>query len=504
MALLERRTLRLLQVNPMLCQMTGLTTDELLERNLLELFAHDKDRPSIKALRECARSKRAVAVRVAHTDGQVLRAELRFKMEKGGGGRQLFAVLRPLMATVQREDGSHELALPPTGDETLRHVTDVFGVAEDESAPAEGEEELRAKLAEKERLLQTLSRELRTPLASICSFAELLVDRKQADRETKEEFAQIILKESERMGRLLDDLLDLEQVEGRRVKLAPKEFDVRDAASDARDAARELAEERGIEIRGSFGSKPRWIYADRDKLSQVLMNLLGNAIKFSPEDSVVELRVRPGSKKERVEIAVTDMGEGISAEERERVFEPFHRPEQGEGGQAPGTGLGLTLCRELVRLHGGLIWVEAGHGGGSTFRVELPGLEEAREFMESERERREERERKREERRIAAEREKVRIAKEKAKGLRPASAASLPPLTGTGAVDIGSAQTGSATRDGLPSLKPAAQRGCAAPTACRPSARRRSTATREAGAAAAGRPTPTRSRPSATLSSVFR
>lgn len=462
MALLERRTLRLIQVNPLLCQLTGRTTDELLECNLLELFVDGPESPSVKTLRECARSKRAVAVRLAKKGTDGLRVQLRFRMEKASGNRQLYAVFRPIDTLSEEsyeqlvrggvEAGSH-------GDSEEEPSQDSFADDEDSDGDSdgdgdEGDDALRAKLAKREKLIQSLSHELRTPLASICSFAELLVDRKNADRETKEEFAEIILRESERMARLLDDLLDLGQAKRERLEMNPKEFDVRDVASDARDAARGIADDRGIEIRGSFGSTPRWVYGDREKLQQVLLNLLTNAVKFSPEDSVVEFRVRPGSQKDRVEISVSDAGDGIPADEREHIFEPFHRLE-GESSSTSGAGIGLALCREFVRLHGGLIWVEGSQSGGSTFRVELPGLEEARQLMEDRRTRREEAERKEQERKAA----------QKKKRTEPGtadrgSASSLPPLSGTSAFgDALRPPSSGGSRESLPGLRPSSTVG---------------------------------------------
>jgi anti-sigma regulatory factor (Ser/Thr protein kinase) len=135
-----------------------------------------------------------------------------------------------------------------------------------------------------------------------------------------------------------------------------------------------LAASASVHITRLWGEEPRVLYADRDKVQQLVMNLLANAVKFSPEGGRVDVIVRDGSAPGRVEIAVKDRGPGIPADDLDRIFEKYHQAGDASGG----TGLGLTICHEIVLLHDGQIWAESQPEKGSLFRVDLPGAAESR------------------------------------------------------------------------------------------------------------------------------
>jgi signal transduction histidine kinase len=169
---------------------------------------------------------------------------------------------------------------------------------------------------------------------------------------------------------MVSDLLDLTRIEACKIELAPRPLDPAEVIADATEGLRPLARARGITVvldvaRGT----PIW--GDPDKVHQVVTNLLSNALKFTPPGGRVTVTAEPAPGG-MARLVVQDTGVGIPHDERERVFDKFYQVGRVDGERPPGTGLGLTIARHLVGLHGGRIWMEGGAGGGSTFTVLLP------------------------------------------------------------------------------------------------------------------------------------
>ncbi|HYM10226.1 MAG TPA: HAMP domain-containing sensor histidine kinase [Bryobacterales bacterium] len=235
----------------------------------------------------------------------------------------------------------------------------------------------------KSRFLSTVSHELRSPLTSIKAFAEILLDS-PPEIETQKRFLEIINKESDRLSRLISDLLDLAKIESGAMTWRMSQGDLREVIREAAAPLLSLAAEKGVELEVS-ASEPQTVWGDRDRLQQVVTNLLGNAIKFSPPRGRIEVRLertstsgpRAGVPGDYARVAVADAGPGIPPEERERVFERFYQGGKDRDGRG-GTGLGLTISREIVLHHGGEIWVESELGAGSTFYFTAPARAAAR------------------------------------------------------------------------------------------------------------------------------
>jgi len=215
----------------------------------------------------------------------------------------------------------------------------------------------------------TVSHELRTPIAAVHGAAQTL-EREDVvfTDDLRRRLLSVISDQSERLAHLVSDILLTSQVESGRLVLTSEEVDVADVASRAIEAARAHApDELSLELQAPPTLVP--VSADRDKLRQVLANLVANAIKYSPGAGRIEVRLEP--REDRLRIAVQDEGVGIPQSEQQRIFEKFYRLPNVINAVS-GTGLGLYICRELVRRMGGSIWVESGEGIGSTFLVELP------------------------------------------------------------------------------------------------------------------------------------
>jgi signal transduction histidine kinase len=234
----------------------------------------------------------------------------------------------------------------------------------------------RARIGELEDLysrqgeyLSWVSHEIRTPLSAILSSANILLRYGDKRPEAVERFAKVILGEGRRLTRMINNLLDLAKIEAGKVEWHFAPTQVNGVVEQVRESFSALAGERNLQLDVAFCDGTADIVADRDKLTQVLVNLVANAIKHSPEGGMVFLRCGclPG---EGVRFEVEDQGPGIPAGQEEWVFDRFRRLENGE--EKGGTGLGLTISRQIVEHHGGRIWAEPGRSFGALFVVELP------------------------------------------------------------------------------------------------------------------------------------
>jgi signal transduction histidine kinase len=230
-------------------------------------------------------------------------------------------------------------------------------------------EELALASHHKSDFLASVSHEVRTPLNSILGFSELLLDSDVADPARRTAFLRNIHRSGLVLLALINDILDLAKVEAGGMQLRGAEIDLAGTIAAAVATMAPLADQDGIVL--IVDSPPSLLlWADDDKVQQMLFNLLANAITFTPRDGRVT--VRAWQEEERVLICVADTGVGIAKEDQERIFEEFQQLEVGRQPRRPGTGLGLTLTRRLVELHGGRIRVESEPGAGSRFVVELP------------------------------------------------------------------------------------------------------------------------------------
>ncbi|NUQ01669.1 MAG: PAS domain-containing protein [Armatimonadetes bacterium] len=222
----------------------------------------------------------------------------------------------------------------------------------------------------KTEFVSNVSHELRTPMAAIKGFLAVVLDDDQdLDPEQRRHFLTIARQQTERLSRLIDNLLDVARIEAGRRRMQISWVSVPDLFRELALAVGPDAAEGGLELRVMPPGAELAVMADRDQLSQVMLNLLANAIKFTPRGGEVELRAE--EREGEVALVVVDSGCGIEPEDQERVFEKFFRARH-EGVSAQGTGLGLTIARDLVEEHGGRIELASRPGEGSTFTVCLP------------------------------------------------------------------------------------------------------------------------------------
>jgi signal transduction histidine kinase len=234
----------------------------------------------------------------------------------------------------------------------------------------------------KDEFISVVSHELRTPLTSIHgSLGMLASGLLPPDSERAKRLLQIATDSTERLVRLINDVLDIERIESGKVKMAKESGNVADLIEEAANVMQPLANKAGVNLIVSSLNVEVW--ADRDRIVQTLTNLLSNAIKFSPAGATVWLSasmektgsVSPdGVNEQEILFKVQDRGRGIPADKLESIFERFQQVDSSDSRKHEGTGLGLAICRSIIQQHGGQIWVESALDEGSTFYFTLPAV----------------------------------------------------------------------------------------------------------------------------------
>jgi signal transduction histidine kinase len=235
---------------------------------------------------------------------------------------------------------------------------------------ADKSRQLEAVSRHKSEFLANMSHELRTPLNAIIGFSEVLAEKMFGDVNDKQaEYLQDILESGRHLLSLINDILDLSKIEAGHMELEAADFHLPSAIDNALTLVRERATRRGITLGSTIDERLGLIRGDERKVKQVLLNLLSNALKFTPESGRID--VGAALRGELAEVSVADTGIGIAPADQETVFEEFRQVGAAEK-RAEGTGLGLALSRKFVELHGGKIWVRSELGHGSTFTFTLP------------------------------------------------------------------------------------------------------------------------------------
>ncbi|WP_337289015.1 GAF domain-containing sensor histidine kinase [Candidatus Methylomirabilis sp.] len=223
----------------------------------------------------------------------------------------------------------------------------------------------------KSDFLLNVSHELRTPLTAIKGSVDNMLDGITGPlSEAQQRYLTRIQANADRLVRMINDLLDLARIEEGRVQVIPTYFSLSGLTSELLDTLRPVASEQGLALQLADGADPLIVYADRDKVGQVLMNLLGNAIKFTPSGGIVNVEL--AEEEPFAIVRVSDTGDGIPPEELPHIFDKFYQVQLGRQAKAKGTGLGLSIVKSLVELQGGSIRARSQVDHGSTFTFTLP------------------------------------------------------------------------------------------------------------------------------------
>lgn len=225
-----------------------------------------------------------------------------------------------------------------------------------------------------------VSHELKTPVAAVKGFAETLMAGALEDKEMVRSFLQIIYDESDRLNRLIGDILELSKIESKRIPLQFSPVDVESIVENSIQMMKAEAEKKHITLESCVENE-LYIEADEDRLRQILINLLSNGISYTPEGGRVSIGVEfvpsldDNPDNERMRIRISDTGIGIPEKDLPRIFERFYRVDKARSRSSGGTGLGLSIVKHLTELHHGTISVESEAGKGTTFNIELPVIQ---------------------------------------------------------------------------------------------------------------------------------
>ncbi len=223
----------------------------------------------------------------------------------------------------------------------------------------------------KNEFISTVTHELRTPLTSVRALAEIIQNTPDIDPDQHNEFVGIIIKESERLSRLINDVLDFQKIESGKIQWQMEELDFKEVLEDSFSSTGQLVKEKNIEFVQEISKKSCMVSGDKDRLIQVMVNLISNSVKFcNPENGKISVGMK--IKNSFVKVFVKDNGIGISEEDQKIIFQEFRQVISRKKGRPGGTGVGLTITKHIIDAHKGKIWVESKLEEGATFFFTLP------------------------------------------------------------------------------------------------------------------------------------
>lgn len=358
--------------NDLLCEMTGYTRHELLDRPFTMLNPEDDPIESHTVL--WGKLLR----------GEIWRGEMRIKPKHGrtcwlesswvpirdiqGQPHHFICIQTDI---TERKRSAQDLAANQKALEML--TVNLEQLIKDRTTELEKtNDELAHANQVKSEFISIVSHELRTPLTSIKSFADILSD--EIDDPDSKNYLRIINDEADRLNRLINDILDMQKIDAGRMVWRDEKINLVDVTRAAVEAFSGAYISKGIALELDAADAALYAVTDSDKIRQVFANLLSNALKFTPEGKVTVSvkRVWDHTGKGFIQLAVADSGPGLAASQLERVFEQFYQVENDQSRKIQGTGLGLTICKQIIEHYQGNIWAESKLGKGTTMLFTLP------------------------------------------------------------------------------------------------------------------------------------
>jgi len=227
----------------------------------------------------------------------------------------------------------------------------------------------------KDDFISTVTHELKTPLTSVRSLTEILHDNPALDLGQRNNFLSIIVKETERLSRLITQVLDFQKIEAGIADWEFTHININDIIADALTASTQLLRDKHIQLDQDMTLSPNIIRGDRDQLMQVMMNLISNAIKFCDQKNG-RIKIKLVKDSDFVKVDVADNGIGIHKKDQEIIFDKFRQANTESKGRPAGTGLGLTITKQIIEFHHGRIWVESTPAKGTVFSFTIPLINE--------------------------------------------------------------------------------------------------------------------------------
>jgi two-component system sensor histidine kinase VicK len=219
-----------------------------------------------------------------------------------------------------------------------------------------------------------VSHELKTPITSIKSYTETILEGRVDDPEMQKVFLEVVNTEADRMSRLVSDLLELSNFDSNSIKLKKGPYVITRLMDSCILKIQMTAEQKKQTIIKKYDLEPIECHFDKDKIEQVVLNILSNAIKYTQSAGQIEVQLRPGASDETFDIVISDSGMGIPEEDLDRIFERFYRVDKARSRAHGGTGLGLSIAKEIVEAHQGSIRIDSEVNVGTKVTISLPYL----------------------------------------------------------------------------------------------------------------------------------
>jgi PAS domain S-box-containing protein len=361
--ILDAATLKITDVNPFMSELLGYSRDEFLGKELWEIGLFSDKGASQRAFRELQVKGylRYEDLPLQSTDGTLREVEF--------------------VSNVYEEDSLHVIQC------NIRDITDRKRAEEERRLLLQNAQEARAEADTangiKDEFLALLSHELRTPLTSILGWSHLLANNNLDEQESKRAI-ETIVRNARAQKRLIDDLLDISRIITGKLRLDVRPVELAPLIKEVVDGVRPASDARSITLETTLDSLISPVLGDFDRLQQIIWNLLTNAIKFTPKGGNVKVQLKridfaslpgahPAGAGSHVEITISDSGQGIAPQLLPHVFDRFRQSDSSSTRRHGGLGLGLSIVRQLVELHGGMVTAESlGEGEGSTFKVIFP------------------------------------------------------------------------------------------------------------------------------------
>ncbi len=273
-----------------------------------------------------------------------------------------------------------EIEVVSQEDETRKILRSSTAVIENENGQTVGMVSVLSDVTKQRELekaktdfLTKVSHELRTPIMTLQNSVSILLEKKLGPlNEEQSKLLSIVQRSLKRLAMLINELLDLSRLKSSRMKLEVSQCSLKDIIEEAHSSLTMWARSKGITMEKSIPEKMPDINTDGNRIIQVINNLVGNSIKFTPHKGRIRIEAGLDTKKENAYVSVSDNGIGIPKEDLDKVFDRFHTTGERVATDMSGTGLGLAIAKEIVHLHGGRIWAEASKGGGAKFTFTMP------------------------------------------------------------------------------------------------------------------------------------
>jgi len=365
--ILDKQTMKFKYANPSICRMLGYSKDDLEQLGIEDITPKKNLQDNISTFEELIKGKKTTAVNIPclKRDGDIIYVDIQASIVLIGEEERVVAFF---------DDITEKKIMSEKIQEQIKFLKESEKAALNIMEDLQDTTEKLERMSQiKSAILNVTSHELRTPMSAIKGYIQIILKGNLGTiNEEQKNALNIILRNTNRLDTLIQDILDISRLESGTMKFVVEKTDIKKLVKEAVETMQASADLKRIKINAETEIDIPELTIDRDRITQVVINLLNNAIKFSPDGSMINIKAR--KENEDVLFEVQDCGRGIPKEHRKKIFQTFYQVDSSADTKFGGAGLGLAICYGVVVAHGGRIWVESTGkpGEGSIFRFNLP------------------------------------------------------------------------------------------------------------------------------------